>query len=181
MSFQLRRNAVPLTAPVLANGTKDIAINKDEGLTDDATELVPDSQLESGTANLGTAVRSNRSGSSKTPDSPLFLSDGDIHSPRSTRSSSKEKQGRSNDGFVILIPPVTRRWEYRLYNEDATLKEILDEYEDSDELRYQVKYRSGRQAEVSSSWLFIRSFAVSNTLFPIHHKHKRPRSTITQF
>ena len=129
-------------------------ISRDEDMTDDATVLVPETQLETNTMSVGIVARSDCSTSTKRPDSPLFVSDGDVHSPKSTTSHTVQKQGRFKDSIIIVIPPVTRRWEYRLYDEDSVLKEILDEYEDSDGLQYWVRFRSGREVEVSSTWNF---------------------------
>ncbi|KAL8763042.1 MAG: hypothetical protein Q9184_001069 [Pyrenodesmia sp. 2 TL-2023] len=51
--------------------------------------------------------------------------------------------------FSIFIPPVERRWEYQVYQDDNEVQDILEEYEDVGELHYLVRLQSGRELEAS--------------------------------
>lgn len=50
-----------------------------------------------------------------------------------------------------MVPPVERRWEYRVYREENEVQDIVEEYEDLGELQYLVRFWNGQESEVSES------------------------------
>lgn len=67
----------------------------------------------------------------------------------STHSEPLHALAPKASNFSILIPPVERRWEYQVYQDDNEVQDILEEYEDVGELHYLVRLQSGREFEVS--------------------------------
>ncbi|KAL8694025.1 MAG: hypothetical protein Q9218_001263 [Villophora microphyllina] len=71
----------------------------------------------------------------------------------STDSSFQQVQQSSTNSvmseLVVLVPPVTNRWEYQVYRSEAEVQVILEEYEDLGELQYLVRFSNGSQSEVS--------------------------------
>ena len=65
------------------------------------------------------------------------------------------------NGFSILVPPATRRWEYQIY-EQPLVEIILHEYSDDDGISYFVRFSDGTEELVSSVLLML---LVSKTLF----------------
>lgn len=56
------------------------------------------------------------------------------------------------DGTIrIVVPPVQRRWEYRVYHEEVSVAEVLEELNDSEELLFLVKLSDGNEVTVSQS------------------------------
>ena len=51
-------------------------------------------------------------------------------------------------GLAIVVPPITRRWEYKIH-EEPLLEEIIEEYDNHDEVIYLVRYTDGTENEVS--------------------------------
>ena len=70
------------------------------------------------------------------------------------QESSSNKLVRSSqhyiekNGFKILVPEVTHRWEYQVYEESA-VQLILQEYDDDDGITYLVKLTDGGEEMVS--------------------------------
>ncbi|KAL9638931.1 MAG: hypothetical protein Q9164_001240 [Protoblastenia rupestris] len=50
-------------------------------------------------------------------------------------------------GLAIVVPPVTRRWEYKLH-EEPLVQEIIEEYDDDDEVIYLVRFTDGTENEI---------------------------------
>lgn len=48
----------------------------------------------------------------------------------------------------IPVPPVERRWEYRLYQDEKEVQDVIEEYEDLGELQYLVRFWNGLESEV---------------------------------
>ena len=53
--------------------------------------------------------------------------------------------------FAVVIPPVSRRWEYKTYDVDPRVKSIVEEVQEGEQLSYVVKSRDGRTSLVSIS------------------------------
>lgn len=83
-----------------------------------------------------------------------------------SRSSSDELERRTEhyvekNGFSILVPPATRRWEYQIY-EPPSVEIILHEYSDDDGISYFVRFSDGTEELVSRVPLML---LVSKALF----------------
>jgi hypothetical protein len=53
------------------------------------------------------------------------------------------------DTIRIVVPPVQRRWEYQVYHEEVSVDEVLEEFNDSEELHFLVKLSDGNEVTVS--------------------------------
>lgn len=62
--------------------------------------------------------------------------------------------------FFILVPPVERRWEYQVYQDENEVQDIIEEYEELGELHYLVKFREGRETEVSG----LSNYSLNTTI-----------------
>ncbi|KAL8970689.1 MAG: hypothetical protein Q9183_001399 [Haloplaca sp. 2 TL-2023] len=73
------------------------------------------------------------------------------------KTSSVEQAGSfvelAHNDITILVPPVTNRWQYRVYRSELEIASILEEYEDLDELQYLVRFSDGHKSEVSFTQL----------------------------
>ena len=55
----------------------------------------------------------------------------------------------ARDGIQIIVPAVQRRWEYRLYKEELSVSEVIEEYDDSEEPQFLVRLSDGSKQKVS--------------------------------
>lgn len=67
-------------------------------------------------------------------NSPLFFSDAEDTFP---------------PDLTIEVPEVQRRWEYRVFAEEYTIRSVLRELSDSREVKYDVRFEDGRTSTVS--------------------------------
>lgn len=86
-------------------------------------------------------------------DSPLFVSN------RSTPAQSASNGVTSDTttckcGIAIIVPPVERRWEYRVFPDEPRVIEIIDGIEGAAELQYLVAFENGHEAKVSNPKCF---------------------------
>ena len=56
-------------------------------------------------------------------------------------------------GLAVVVPPATRRWEYQVYEEPA-VQEVLEEYDEDEDVSYLVRYIDGSEAIVSEKLSF---------------------------
>ncbi|KAL8940694.1 MAG: hypothetical protein Q9216_002681 [Gyalolechia sp. 2 TL-2023] len=64
--------------------------------------------------------------------------------------TSQPKPIHTRPNFVaVLVPPVERPWEYEVYYEEDAVEDIIEEYEDLEQLQYLVRSRNGNESEVS--------------------------------
>ncbi|KAI4145892.1 MAG: hypothetical protein LQ341_002239 [Variospora aurantia] len=63
------------------------------------------------------------------------------------QKSAATKTARSQ--VSVPVPPVERRWEYQVYQDEKEVKNVLEEYEDLGELRYLIRFWNGLESEVS--------------------------------
>lgn len=54
------------------------------------------------------------------------------------------------DGIAVIVPPLQNRWEYRRYEEEPAVVEILEEYNDGGMVEYLVLYDDENEEVVSS-------------------------------
>ncbi|KAL9105078.1 MAG: hypothetical protein Q9163_000091 [Psora crenata] len=72
-------------------------------------------------------------------------------------------------GFAVVVPHVTRRWEYAVY-EEPPVEEVLEEFEDEDELSYLVRFTDGTEDE-NPNRVFLATYEFSSDpalLYQIH-------------
>lgn len=60
----------------------------------------------------------------------------------------------ARDGIQVIVPPVQRRWEYRLYEEQLFIIEVLEEYGDFEEPQFLVTLSDESEQKVSSASSF---------------------------
>lgn len=86
--------------------------------------------------------------------SPLFVAENSPVSSTLVTYEALHPEIVARDGIQLIIPPVQRRWEYRLYNEELSISEVLKEYDDSEEPRFLVRFSDQSEQKVSLS-LFL--------------------------
>ncbi|KAL9131362.1 MAG: hypothetical protein Q9217_000689 [Psora testacea] len=79
----------------------------------------------------------------ETPD-PISV----FHDPHDDKYHHGSRYFVEKHRLAIVVPPVTRRWEYKIH-EEPQLEEILEEYEGKDELSYLVRFTEGTEDEIS--------------------------------
>lgn len=80
-------------------------------------------------------------------------------------------------GLAVVIPPATRRWEYQLYD-DSAVQEVLEEYDEDEDVTYLVKYTDGSQAIVSEKPHYsICQFSTASQGLHSHTQHVFFQST----
>ena len=80
-------------------------------------------------------------------ETPLFVASGSD----STRSESyipPESFIPPNASFAVVVPPISRRWEYRTYDNDPRVRAVLKEIRDAGELAYMVRTKDDRKIKV---------------------------------
>ena len=60
-----------------------------------------------------------------------------------------EKAVKRN-GLAVIVPPARNRWEYKVFEEDDPVDEILEEYDDAGFIEYLVLFSDGREDVVSA-------------------------------
>lgn len=86
-------------------------------------------------------------------NSPLFVS----NNSTSTESMSNgliSGTKMCKCGIAIVVPPVERRWEYRVFPDEPRVIEILEEIEGAGELQYLVTFENGHEAKVPNPKCF---------------------------
>lgn len=63
-------------------------------------------------------------------------------------------------GYAVVVPPIQRPWEYMTFKEPAVIQ-VLDEYDDPDEVVFQVRFADGREDDVSLVFIDILSTPTS--------------------
>ena len=72
----------------------------------------------------------------------LFLSDEDQSSPAAQEPTSPRNP-------IVIVPTVQRPWEYKVYQDDTTVTEIIEEIIGQHEVKYLVKLADGCERTVS--------------------------------
>lgn len=80
-------------------------------------------------------------------NSPFFVSDSSTPAKSASYRISSDTT-RCNCGIAIIVPPVERRWEYRVFRDELRVREIIEESEDAEELQYLVAFEDGHEAKV---------------------------------
>ena len=114
-------------------------------------------------------------------DGPLIAS----HVPSVPFSSLGEvlhEKAVTRNGVAVIVPPPQNRWEYKVFQEDDDVAEILEQYDDAGSLEYLVLFSDGIAELVSldayttsaSSTFTVNSF----TLLLHHYTHPIPIATV---
>ena len=80
--------------------------------------------------------------------SPLFVSQGSLTPGKSMPDHANDQNIRCKCGIAVVVPPVERPWEYRVFPDERRVSEIVEEIEDSVELQYLVMFEDGHEAQV---------------------------------
>ncbi|KAG8529480.1 uncharacterized protein KY384_006117 [Bacidia gigantensis] len=82
-------------------------------------------------------------------DPQIALADADLTTQDSLGADLDERTRHyiAKNGIAILVPPVKRQWEYQVYEEPFVM-EIVEEYEDNDEVSYLVRFEDGSDETV---------------------------------
>lgn len=86
-------------------------------------------------------------GATTDPYSPIFVSDRDTSTSQAPESSPRPSS--SSDDIAIVVPPVERPWEYRIYQDDTTIASIQEEIEGQYDFKYLVRFQDGHEGTVS--------------------------------
>lgn len=66
-----------------------------------------------------------------------------------------EAQKSSQLGVNVVIPPVRDRWRYHIYRDNRSVDEVLEEFDESEELQFTARLSDG--SDVKVSWYRKRS------------------------
>lgn len=131
--------------------------------TSEQEDKEPDTRLDDGDGDHGTELDKSEADSPRLPDSEIVsqdLSEGEndalefiqVDMPRTSRNSPlffSNIEHTSPDGLAIVVPAVQRRWEYRVFAEEYTIRAVLQDLKDSAEVEYQVRFEDGHTTTVS--------------------------------
>ena len=111
----------------------------------------------------GSADLTINQGKSESPTSPQPVSEGHSNSLSVASASTPLSPYRQN--FAVVPPRLERPWEYRIYEDDIIIDEILEEIIGQYEVKYLVKLRDSREITVSDD----DSEYLHNTRQPVSH------------
>ena len=86
-------------------------------------------------------------------NSPLFVSPGSSTPARYPPIRVSSETTRCKCGIAVVVPPVERRWEYRVFPDEPRVSEIIDEFEDTEEVQYLVAFEDGHEAKVPKPYV----------------------------
>lgn len=87
---------------------------------------------------------------------PLNSSQDDYPFSFSALGEIFNEQAVKGNGLAVIVPPAQNRWEYKVFQEDDEVDEILEEYDDAGFIEYLVLFSDGSEDVVSLSFLPIR-------------------------
>lgn len=82
-------------------------------------------------------------------ESPLFVSEGSPSSSNAEVGEALRPDLIERNGLAVVIPHLENQWEYRRYEETATVTEILEEYDDGGFVEYLVQFDDESEEVVS--------------------------------
>ena len=90
------------------------------------------------------------------PDSTIMKVDPVLISPQEDTLFSFSALGEvlhetavKRSGLAVIVPPAQNRWEYKVFEEDDEVDEILEEYDDAGFVEYLVLFTDGSEDVVS--------------------------------
>lgn len=132
---------------------KTVTLNLIDGLsTHLSSGEVNQHDAGSMTVKIQSADRNNpRQGSdAETPQghfSPIFSSD--RFTPEQTHTEEPPDGLPNRRGIAVVVPPLERRWEYRVYKEKTTIDKVLKHIKKLGQLQYLVKFIDAQELMVS--------------------------------
>lgn len=76
--------------------------------------------------------------------------------PFSNLGEALHEKAVKRNGLAVIVPPAQNRWEYKVFREDETVIEILEEYDDAGFVEYLVVFSDGSEDVVSLKSLFFQ-------------------------
>ena len=97
------------------------------------------------------------------PPSPLH---GAPSVPFSALGEVLREKAVKRNGLAVVVPPAQNRWEYKVFQEDDEVAEILEEYDDAGFLEYLVLFSDGSEDVVSVAPAYWSSNTHTSSAFP---------------
>ena len=83
-------------------------------------------------------------------DPPVAPSPGESTMPVSASDHVLHEKAVKRNGLAVIVSPPRNRWEYKVFEEDDPVDEILEEYDDAGFIEYLVLFSDGREDVVSA-------------------------------
>lgn len=102
-------------------------------------------------------------------DQPIIISQEDssvFHF--SALGQALHEEAVKRNGLAVIVPPAQNRWEYKVFQENDEVDEILEEYDDAGFIEYLVLFLDGSEDVVSTfpANLFFNTCYLANLLPP---------------
>lgn len=82
-------------------------------------------------------------------DAPLTLSNGVPSTSFSALGTVLHEKAVNRNSLAVIVPPAQNRWEYKVFQEDDEVVEVLEEYDDAGFIEYLVLFSDGSEEVVS--------------------------------
>ena len=82
-------------------------------------------------------------------DPPLAPLHQDLSTPFSDSGEILQPRAVRRNGLAVIVPPTQNRWEFKVFQEDDDVEEILEEYDDAGFIEYLVLFSDGSEDVVS--------------------------------
>ena len=115
-------------------------------------------------------------------DPPLIPSRENSSVPFSALGEVLHEKAVRRNGLAVVVPAAQNRWEFKVFEEDAKVVEILEEYDDAGFVEYLVLFADGSEDVVSlpsirlslqhihyNLTLNIDVFYICTSLFPLFY------------
>ena len=119
-----------------------------------------DSDVEFVASNLLDHEEQDRSpkAASKERDSPHFVSEKSPSVQEPTTQVALRPDIVQKHGFAVVVPPVQRRWEYRLFEENPAVRMIIGESENGEDVEFLVQFEDGDEDTVNHTFICGSAF-----------------------
>lgn len=97
-------------------------------------------------------------------DPPSIPSQEDSSIPFSALGQVLHEKAVKRNGLAVIVPPAQNRWEYKVFQEDDKVDEILEEYDDAGCVEYLVLFSDGSEDVVSI--LFFTILPICQHMLP---------------
>ena len=96
-------------------------------------------------------------------DPPSIPSQDDSSIPFSDLGEVLHKKAVKRNGLAVVVPPAQNRWDYKVFEEDEKVDEILEEYDDAGCVEYLVLFADGSEDIVSLEYPVFKSTYFQHT------------------
>lgn len=72
-----------------------------------------------------------------------------LREPFSAFGEVYQEKAVKRNGLAVIVPPAQNRWEYKVFQDEDEVEEILEEYDDAGLLEYLVLFADGSEDVVS--------------------------------